>query len=73
MRDLEGEVGRVAAFCDLDLSDALRSSIAEQAGIQLDYKREHNNHKLEEFGLTRADVLRDLSFIFDRYSFDREG
>lgn len=73
MRDLEGEVGRVASFCGLDLSDALRSSIAEQARIQRGYKREHNNHTLEEFELTRADVLRDLGFVFDRYGFDREG
>jgi hypothetical protein len=71
MRDLEGEVGRVAAFCDLDLSDALRSSIAEQAKRQRGYQREHNNHQVEDFGLTRADVLRDLGFIFDRYGFDR--
>lgn len=73
MRDLEGEVGRVASFCDLNLSDALHSSIAAQAEIQRDYKREHNNLKMEEFGLTSADVLRDLSFIFDRYGFDRGG
>lgn len=73
MRDLEGEVGRVASFCDLNLSDALHSSIAAQAEIQRDYKREHNNLKMEEFGLTNADVLRDLSFIFDRYGFDRGG
>ena len=73
MQDLEGEVGRVAKFCDLDLSDALRSSIAEQAKVQRGYKREHSIHKMEDFGLTRADVLRDLGFIFDRYGFDREG
>ena len=73
MQDLEGEVGRVAAFCNLDLSDALRSSIAEQANVQRGYKREHSIHKMEDFGLTRADVLRDLGFIFDRYGFDREG
>ncbi|MGC1376631.1 MAG: sulfotransferase [Anaerolineales bacterium] len=73
MRDLEGEVGRVAAFCDLDLSDALRRSIAEQARAQRGYKREHNNQNMDEFGLTRADVLRDLGFIFDRYGFDREA
>ena len=73
MQDLEGEVGRVAAFCNLDLSDELRSSIAEQANVQRGYKREHSNHKMEDFGLTRDDVLRDLGFIFDRYGFEREG
>jgi hypothetical protein len=71
MRDLEGEANRVAAFCDLDLSDELRSSIAEQSEIQRGYQREHNNHQMEEFGLTRADILRDLGFIFDRYGFER--
>jgi hypothetical protein len=73
MRDLEGVVGRVASFCDLNLSDALRSSIAVQAEIQRGYKREHHNLTMEEFGLTSADVLGDLSFIFDRYGFDRGG
>ncbi len=73
MQDLEGEVGRVAAFCSLDLSDALRRSIAEQARVQRGYKREHSIHKMEDFGLTRADVLRDLGFVFERYGFDREG
>jgi hypothetical protein len=72
MADLEGEAKRVAAFCELDLSDALRSSLAEQAGVQRGYQREHRNHPLEEFGLTQADLLRDLGFIFDRYGFDRE-
>jgi hypothetical protein len=73
MQDLEREVGRVAAFCKLDLSDELRRSITEQARVQRGYKREHSNHKMEDFGLTRADVLRDLGFVFDRYGFDREG
>lgn len=73
MQDLDGEVGRVAAFCNLDLSAALHRSIAEQANIQRGYKREHSIHKMEDFGLTRADVLRDLGFIFDRYGFDRES
>lgn len=73
MQDLEGEVGRVATFCDLDLSAALRQSLTAQAGVQRGYKREHSIHKMEDFGLTRADVLRDLSFVFDRYGFDREG
>ena len=73
MQDLEGEVGRVAAFCNLDLSDSLRRSLTEQAEVQRGYKREHSNHKMEDFGLTKADVLRDLGFIFDRYGFDREG
>lgn len=72
MNDLEGEVGRVAAFCDLEISDALRRSIADQADVQRGYKPEHNNLSLEDFGLTRADILRDLGFIFDRYGFDRE-
>lgn len=71
MGDLEGEVGRVAAFCDLELSDPLRRTIAAQAEVQRGYKREHSNHTMEEFGLTRADVLRDLGFIFDRYGFER--
>lgn len=71
MRDLEGEVGRVAAFCDLELSESLRQTIAAQANVQRGYKRKHSNHTMEEFGLTRADVLRDLGFIFDRYGFER--
>ena len=73
MHDLEGEVERVASFCDLNLSDALHNSIAAQAEIQRSYKREHNNLKMEDFGLTHADVLRDLGFVFDRYGFDRGG
>lgn len=73
MRDLEGEVRRVASFCDLHLSEVLCSSIAAQAEIQRNYTREHNNLKMEDFGLTSADVLRDLGFIFDRYGFDRGG
>jgi hypothetical protein len=72
MNDLEAEVARVAAFCELDISDSLRHSIADQAGVQRGYKRDHNNQKLENFGLTSADIVRDLSFIFDRYGFDRE-
>jgi omega-hydroxy-beta-dihydromenaquinone-9 sulfotransferase len=73
MSDLEAEVGRVARFCELELSEALCNSIAEQAKIQRGYKREHNNHQIEEFGLSRADLLRDLGFVFERYGFDREA
>lgn len=72
MNDLEGEVGRVASFCDLQISDVLRRSIADQAGVQRGYTRDHSNHQLEDFGLTRADIVRDLGFVFDRYGFDRE-
>lgn len=72
MNDLEGEVRRVATFCDLEISDSLRQSIAEQAGVQRSYQRDHNNHNLDDFGLTHADIVRDLGFVFDRYGFDRQ-
>jgi len=71
MSDLEGVVDRVADFAHIDLSEALRRTVAEQGQKQRRYVRRHTNQDLAEYGLTREQVLHDLGFIFDRYGFDR--
>lgn len=70
MNDLDGVVSRVADFADLKLSDQLQQQVAMQAVDQRSYRRPHENLRLEDFGITRAELLRDLDFVFERYGFD---
>ena len=62
MNDLDGVVSRVADFADLKLSDQLRQQVAMQAVDQRSYRRLHENLRLEDFGITRAELLPGFGF-----------
>ena len=62
----------VAEFAGLQLSEAAWDEIRRQDAQQKTFQREHHNLPLEEFGLMRETIVRDLGFVFDKYGFAKE-
>jgi hypothetical protein len=69
--DLVASMNRVAEFSGITISPTLRARIEAQGQQQKNYERRHKNLDLEEFGLTREQVVKDLEFVFDKYGFEK--
>lgn len=69
--DLEKAVDTVVEFTGIELSDDLRSLIQQEVNMQRSYRPKHHNLELEKFGLSKAKIAKDLSFIFDKYGFQK--
>lgn len=69
--DLNGVFSRLLDFTGYTVSDELHRRVAAQAARQKSYSAKHTNLELEEFGVTREQVLEDLGFVFDQYGFSR--
>jgi hypothetical protein len=67
-RDPTARVRDVAQFAGLEVSRDPRETIGRQ---QVSYRPKHKNLALEEFGLSKQQVLRDLDFVFDKYGFPK--
>lgn len=65
--DLDGIFEQIAAFTEMNVSEALRGKVAEKADAQKHYKRSHSNIELGRFGITHEMIARDFSFIFNTY------
>ncbi len=72
LSDLEAAFEELVQFAELEVSEALRQRIREQAEKQKSYRRKHSILSLETFGISREQVLHDLDFVFEEYGFDRE-
>lgn len=70
-RDPAGSVRKVADFSGIPISTELQQRIENQGREQPSYQRRHKNLGLEEFGLTREQVVADLQFVFDKYGFEK--
>ena len=64
-------VDTVVKFTGIELSDDLRSLVQEDVNMQKSYHPKHRNLELEEFGLSKEKIAKDLSFIFDKYGFQK--
>jgi len=71
--DLAGAVEKITAFTGLPVSPALRAHIAQAAAAQQHYARPHRNARLADFGLSEADITRDLADFNARHGFTPEG
>lgn len=69
--DLEKAIDAVVEFTGIELSDDLRSLIQQEVHMQRSYRSKHRNLELEEFGLSKEKIAKDLSFIFDKYGFQK--
>jgi hypothetical protein len=69
--DLDEAVRAVVDFAGLELSDELWEKIREQCEAQRDYRRGHQNLDLEDFGLSKEQIAKDLDFIFSKYGFEK--
>ena len=66
MQDFEPMMDEICAFCELDISDAQRTAIAERAAKQRAYKSGHK-YDLSKYGLTEEQVREDTRFFSDTF------
>ncbi|NEO18217.1 MULTISPECIES: sulfotransferase [unclassified Moorena] len=69
--DLDKALEEIVDFTGINPSEQLKYSIKEQAQQQKNYKRKHRVRNLEEFNLTREQIMKDLSFVYQEYKFDQ--
>lgn len=65
-------VRQVVEFAGLSLSEAAWEEIRRQDAQQHTFQRGHENLPLEDFGLTREQIVNDLGFVFDKYAFKKD-
>lgn len=63
---------KIVTFTGIQPSRQLRQVVAEKAQIQKNYQRQHKVMSLEEFDLTKEQIVNDLSFVFEEYGFDQD-
>jgi len=69
--DLGKTIEEFLAFTGLTISKELQVKIKQQIQSQGSYRPKHQNLALEDFGLSRERIAKDLSFVFDRYGFKK--
>ena len=69
--DLEQAINKIFAFTGINPSQELRKAIENQSKLQKHYKRKHKNFILEDLGITKEQIAKDFSFVFERYGFDK--
>jgi hypothetical protein len=69
--DLEGAIKAIVEFTGIELSKELNSKIQEEVETQKSYRRKHSNLTFEDFGLSKERIANDLSFVFDKYGFEK--
>jgi len=71
VKDLERVFHEVVDFTGLQVSDELVERVRKQAEKQKSWKRKHRNLALEEFGLSKERIAKDLDFVFEAYGFPK--
>jgi hypothetical protein len=58
---------RILNYCEIGKNDFAETAIRNQAAKQ---KSHHSEHKytLEEFGLSKEQIMRDFDFIYSNYN-----
>jgi len=69
--DLARAIKEILEFTEIKISKELRAKIEEQIQSQGSYHPKHQNLPLEDFGLSKEKIAKDLSFVFDRYGFKK--
>jgi hypothetical protein len=72
-QELEETFAKIVAFTEMKPSKELLQAVAEQAKAQRNYRRKHRVAKPEEFDITREQITKDFSFIFEEYGFDKNS
>jgi hypothetical protein len=62
--DLGKAIEVILEFTGIEISQELRKRLQEQIKTQSSYRRKHRNLDLEEFGLSKERIAKDLSFVF---------
>lgn len=69
--DLEGAIKAIVEFTGIELSKELNRKIQKQVEAQQSYRHKHSNLTFEDFGLSKERIANDLSFVFDKYGFEK--
>ena len=68
--NLYGAFEKVVAFTEIEISENLCQAIENQVQDQKNYKRKHKVMELDMFGLTKEQIAKDLSFVFEEYGLE---
>ena len=69
--DLDRAAEKIFAFTGIKPSEQLREAIENQSKLQKDYKRTHKNFTLQDLGITKDQITKDFSFVFEHYGFEK--
>ena len=69
--DLGKAIQTILEFTGLEISQELHKKLQKQIKAQSSYRRKHRNLELEEFGLSKERIAKDLSFVFEKYGFKK--
>ena len=69
IKDFESTIYQVIDYCEIIKTPELIDAIKKQSEKQPAYKGRHE-YTLEEFGISKDEVLRDFSFVYSRFSFE---
>ena len=69
--ELEQTFEKIVDFTEIQASQELRQAIKQQAYRKSEYKRKHQFINLEELGITKEQIARDFSFVFEEYGFQK--
>lgn len=70
--DLEKTLAQIFAFTGIEPSERLQRAIRAQAQIQNNYRRQHKVIPLEKFGITREQIAKDFSFMYEDFQRQRK-
>lgn len=65
--DVRATMDRVREFSGIEFSPELEAHIDDAASSQSSYRRGHKVMDLEQLGISKSRILRDFSFVYDRY------
>jgi hypothetical protein len=64
--DFENSMNKIMNYCEITETDSFIEAIKKQSQKQPSYKGKHE-YTLEEFGITREEVLRDFDFVYSNF------
>ena len=69
--DLAKAIEADLGFTGIEISTELQERVQHQIQKQRGYESSHKNLALEEFGLSKERIVKDLSFVFKKYGFQQ--
>ena len=64
--DFETTINKMISYCEITTTPLLVDAIKQQSAKQPGYKGKHE-YTLEEFGITRNEVLKDFDFVYSNF------
>jgi hypothetical protein len=69
--DLRGAIDTIADFTGIHFSDTFQKRLERQLESHQNYRPDHRNLSLADFGLRREKVFNDLEGVFNKYGFSK--